>query len=156
MKAIDINGQIKIYNQLPSTWGNIMGGFNLLSDNELKNYGFYDVVIPDWDSRIEEIGDLYFDVENEIFTKDVSDKTWTQTLEELKEEQINFFKVNTSLKLGLTDWYVIRNQEIGTAIPSDITSARQALRDQVYTVATEINALTTKKAVMGYDFPNLD
>ena len=110
MKAIEINGQIKI-NQLPSTWGNIMGGFNLLSDNELKNYGFYDVVIPNYDSRIQELGDLYFDSASETFTKDVSDKTWTQTLEELKEEQINFFKVNTSLKLGLTDWYVIRNQE---------------------------------------------
>jgi len=156
MKAIEINGQIKIYNQLPSTWGNIMGGFNLLSDNELKNYGFYDVVIPNYDSRIQELGDLYFDSASETFTKDVSDKTWTQTLEELKEEQINFFKVNTSLKLGLTDWYVIRNQEIGTAIPSDITSARQALRDQADTVESEINALTTKKAVMSYDFPNLD
>ena len=156
MKAIEINGQIKIYNQLPSTWGNIMGGFNLLSDNELKNYGFYDVVIPNYDSRIQELGDLYFDSASETFTKDVSDKTWTQTLEELKEEQINFFKVNTSLKLGLTDWYVIRNQEIGTAIPSDITSARQALRDQADTVESEINALTTKKAVMSYHFPNLD
>ena len=156
MKAIEINGQIKIYNQLPSTWGNIMGGFNLLSDNELKNYGFYDVVIPNYDSRIQELGDLYFDSASETFTKDISDKTWTQTLEELKEEQINFFKANTSLKLGLTDWYVIRNQEIGTAIPSDITSARQALRDQADTVESEINALTTKKAVMSYDFPNLD
>ena len=156
MKAINIDGQIKIYNQLPSTWGNIMGGFNLLSDNELKNYGFYDIVIPNYDSRIQNIGDLYFDSASETFTKDVSDKTWTQTLNELKEEQINFFKVNTSLKLGLTDWYVIRNQETGDAIPADIISARQALRDQVYTVETQINALTTKKAVMSYDFLNLD
>ena len=155
MKAIEINGQIKTYNTLPQSWGNVLGGFNLLSDNELKNYGFYDVVIPDYDSRIQELGDLYFDSASETFTKDISDKTWTQTLAELKEEQINFFKVNTSLELGLTDWYVIRNQEIGTSIPSDITSARQALRDQVYTVETEINALTTKKAVMSYDFPNL-
>jgi len=156
MKAININGQIKIYNELPSTWGNIMGGFNLLSDNELKNYGFYDVVIPDYDSRIQNIGDLYFDSASETFTKDISDKTWTQTLEELKQEQINFFKVNTSLKLALTDWYIIRNQETGEAIPSDITSARQALRDQVYTVETQINALATKKSVMSYNFPNLD
>ena len=155
MKAININGQIKTYDRLPKSWGNVLGGFDLLSDEQLKTYGFYDVVIPDYDSRIQELGDLYFDSASETFTKDVSDKTWTQTLDELKEEQINFFKVNASLKLGLTDWYVIRNQEIGTAIPTDITSARQALRDQVYTVETEINALTTKKAVMSYDFPNL-
>jgi hypothetical protein len=156
MKAIEINGQIKTYNTLPQSWGNVLGGFNLLSDNELKNYGFYDVVIPDYDSRIQELGDLYFDSASETFTKDISDKTWTQTLDELKEKQINFFKANTSLKLGLTDWYITRNQEIGVVIPSDITSARQALRDQVYTVETQINALTTKKSVMSYDFPNLD
>ena len=54
-----------------------------------------------------------------------------------------------------TDWYIIRNQETGDAIPSDITSARQALRDQANTVETEINALTTKKAVMSYDFPSM-
>ena len=156
MKAIEINGKIKTYNTLPSSWGNIIGGFNLLSNEELKSYGFYDVVIPEYDSRIQNIGDLYFDSASETFIKDVSDKTWTQTLNELKEEQINFFKVNTSLKLGLTDWYVIRNQETGTAIPAGITSARQALRDQADTVETEINALTTKKAVMSYDFPNLD
>ena len=155
MKAININGQIKTYDRLPKSWGNVLGGFDLLSDEQLKTYGFYDVVIPDYDSRIQELGDLYFDSASETFTKDVSDKTWTQTLDELKEKQINFFKVNTSLKLGLTDWYVIRNQEIGTAIPTDITSARQALRDQADTVETEINALTTKKAVMSYDFPNL-
>jgi hypothetical protein len=32
-----------------------------LSDEELKSYGFYEVVIPDYDSRIQELGDLYLD-----------------------------------------------------------------------------------------------
>ena len=155
MKAIEINGQIKQYSKLPSSWGNVLGGFDLLSDEQLKTYGFYDVVIPDWDSRIEEIGDLYFDAENEIFTKDVSDRTWTQTLAELKEKQINNFKHSTGIKLQETDWYVIRNQEIGDAIPVDITSARQALRNQADTVESEINSKTTKADVMSYDFPSL-
>ena len=155
MKAIDINGQIKQYSKLPSSWGNVLGGFDLLSDEELKEYGFYDVVIPEYNSTIEVIGDLYFDSASETFTKDVSNKTWVQTLAELKEQQINNFKHSTGIKLQETDWYIVRNQEIGDAIPTDITSARQALREQANTVETEINALTTKKAVMSYDLPSL-
>lgn len=155
MKAININGQIKTYDRLPKSWGNVLGGFDLLSDEQLKTYGFYDVVIPDWDSRIQELGDLYFDSASETFTKDVSDKTWTQTLAQLKEQQINNFKHSTGTKLQQTDWYIIRNQETGAAIPADITSARQALRDQADTVESEINSKTSKKAVMSYDFPSL-
>ena len=155
MKAIDINGQINTYDKLPSSWGNILGGFNLLSDEELKQYGFYDVVIPDYDSRIQELGDLYFDSASETFTKDVSDRTWVLTLAELKEQQINNFNHSTQYKLQDTDWYIVRNQETGAAIPADITSSRQALRDQANTVATEINALTTKKAVMSYNLPDI-
>lgn len=156
MKAIEINGQIKTYNRLPKSWGNVLGGFNLLSDEQLKSYGFYDVIIPDWDSRIQQLGNLYFDSASETFTKDVSDKTWDLTLAELKEQQIDNFKHRIGIKLAKTDWYIVRNQEIGNEIPADITSARQALRDQADTVESEINSKTTKKAVMSYDFPSLD
>jgi len=155
MKAININGQIKQYSKLPSSWGNVLGGFDLLSNDELKTYGFYDVVIPDHDSRVEDLGELYFDSASETFTKDVSDRTWVLTLAELKEQQINNFKHSTGGKLQETDWYYVRNQETGDAIPTDITSARQALRDQCDTVESEINALTTKKAVMSYDLPSI-
>tara|TARA_R100001460_G_scaffold62500_1_gene102681 strand:- start:321 stop:791 length:471 start_codon:yes stop_codon:yes gene_type:complete len=155
MKAIEINGQINTYDKLPSSWGNILGGFNLLSDTELKEYGFYDVVIPKYDSRIKKLGDLYFDSTSETFTKDILDRTWERTLEELKEQQINNFNYSTQLKLQNTDWYIIRNQETGVEIPSNITLARQELRDQANTVATEINALSTKKEVMSYNFPDI-
>ena len=53
MKAIDINGEIKIYSKLPKSWGNIIGGFNTLSDEEAKEYGFYDVVSPDYDNAVQ-------------------------------------------------------------------------------------------------------
>jgi len=156
MKAIEINGQIKTYDKLPSSWGNVLGGFDLLSDDELKNYGFYDVVIPNYDSRIQKIGDLYFDSASETFTKDISDRTWTQTLAELKEQQINNFKSRVGDFLRKTDWYVIRNQETGNDIPADITAERQALRNQADTVESEINSKSTKADVMSYDYPSLD
>lgn len=155
MKAIDINGQIKQYSKLPSSWGNVLGGFDLLSDEELKEYGFYDVVIPDYDLRIEDLGELHFDSENEIFTKYVSDRTWVQTLSELKQQRIYNFNCDIKIKLQETDWYIIRNQETGDEIPANIISARQALRNQSEVVENEINALTTKKAVMSFDLPNV-
>jgi len=155
MKAININGQIKQYTKLPSSWGNVLGGFDLLSDEQLKTYGFYDVVIPDYDSRIQELGDLYFDSASETFTKDISDKTWAETLAQLKKQQINGFKNLVESELNKTDWYIVRNQEIDADIPVDVTSSRQTLRDQANIVETEINALTTKKAVMTYDFPEI-
>ena len=156
MKAIEINGQIKTYNTLPKSWGNVLGGFNLLSDNELKSYGFYNVSIPNHDDKVSKVGDLFFDSSTETFTKVVTDKTWDETLSELKTIQINNYKSQINSKLSITDWYIVRNLETGAAIPADITTARQALRDQVNTVESEINALTTKKAVMGYDFPIIE
>ena len=71
-------------------------------------------------------------------------------------KQINNFKGQIGSELAKTDWYIIRNADDGSEIPADITTARADLRTQSDTVETEINALTTKKAVMSYDFPNID
>ena len=40
MYAIDINGEIKTYNELPKSWGNVIGGFNTLSAEQAESYGF--------------------------------------------------------------------------------------------------------------------
>ena len=154
-KAIEINGKIKVYNTLPKSWSNIIGGFHLLSDEQLESYGFYDVVIPDYNNTVEELSAIYFDSDNEIFTYDVSDKTWSETVAELKTRRINHFKSIVNSELKKTDWYIIRSVDNGDDIPSNITDARAATRTQSDTVESEINALTTKKNVMQYDFPNV-
>ena len=77
MKAIIINDDIKIYQELPKSWGNVIGGFNLLSDEQLQSYGFYDVVKPDHDSKVEILSNLHFDADNNIFTYEVNDKNWS-------------------------------------------------------------------------------
>ena len=60
MKAIEINGEIKIYNKLPNSWKGVMGNFSKLSDEEIKEYGFYDVIMPSFDNQIEELGNMFF------------------------------------------------------------------------------------------------
>ena len=155
-KAIEINGEIKVYNTLPKSWSNVIGGFHLLSDEQLESYGFYDAIIPEHNNSVEELSAIYFDSDNEIFTYDVSDKTWSETVAELKTRRINHFKSIVNSELKKTDWYIIRSVDNGDDIPSDITDARAATRTQSDTVESEINALTTKKNVMQYDFANID
>jgi hypothetical protein len=160
MKAVNINGKITIHASVPSTLVTSTGTYlnaPAMSDAELRNAGLFDVIIDEnYDSRIHDLGEIYFDSAASVFRKDAVDKTWSKSLAELKAQQINNFKGQIGNKLAETDWYIIRNADNGTEVPSDITDARQALRDQSDAVETEINAKTTKKAVMSYDFPNID
>lgn len=151
MKAKDYNGTIKVYNTVPKAYGSIVGGFDLLSDSDLEGHGFYNVVTPTHDSRIEELGDIYFDSENSQFTYPVNNKTWTESLADLKVNKIKEAKQLANDKLSSTDWYVTRKSEKGTAIPSDIQTERDNLRTACGTHETAINAITTKAQVISYD-----
>jgi len=155
MKAIQIDGAIKRYTTIPKAWGNVIGGFDLLSSTDWEEAGFYDVVTPSYDSATQYLGDLEWDADSSTFTYPVINKTWTQTVAELKESKIANLKSIYNRKLSETDWYIIRAQE-GIAAPQDVIDARAALRTDCTTKEGEINALTTKKAVVSYSLPNLD
>jgi len=160
MKAVNNNGIITTYPDVPAKFRSSTG-YHLnargMTADELRNAGLFDVIIDEtYDSRIHTLGEIYFDSAASVFRKDAVDITWSESLDELKTRQINNFKSQIGNKLAATDWYIIRNADNGTEIPADIVTARQALRDQSETVESEINALTTKKKVMQYDFPNID
>jgi len=101
------------------------------------------------------LGDIEWDADSSTFTYPVIDKTWSETVSELKESKIADLKNIYNRKLSQTDWYIIRSQE-GTSAPQDVLDARAALRTECATKESEINALTTKKAVASYSLPNLD
>ena len=127
-----------------------------MSDEELKNVGLFDVKISDdYDERVHDLGEIYWVTEETVFKKDLVDKTWSETLSELKEKRINNFNNNINRELQKTDWYIIRKADSGDVVPDSVTTNRVALRTQSTTVETEINALTTKKEVILYDFPNI-
>ena len=153
MKAIQINGAIKRYTTIPKAWGNTIGGFDLLPSSDWEAAGFYDVVSPSYDSATQYLGDLEWDEDSSTFTYPVIDRTWSQTVAELKESKIENLKSIYGRKLSETDWYIIRAQE-GIAAPQEIIDARAALRTDCATKEDEINALTTKKAVVSYSLPN--
>jgi hypothetical protein len=156
MKAIQIDGAIKRYTTIPKSWGNVIAGFNLLSSTEWEAAGFYDVVSPSYDSATQYLGDLEWDGDASVFTYPVINRTWTQTVAELKEAKIANLKAIYNRKLSETDWYIIREAEGGTATPQSILDDRAALRTECGTKEGEINAKTTKAAVVSYSLPNLD
>ena len=153
MKAIEINSKIKTYNRLPKTWdsdGTTILNFNKLSDAEAEAYGFYNVVMPTYDSVTQQISNLHFVEADSVFTYDVTDKEFSQTLEQAKETKKSEVKKMAGDLLKVTDWYVIRNADISTGIPENIAAERQDIRDKADAAELEIDALETIAEVLKY------
>jgi len=156
MKAINRNGTIEVYNSVPKVFKGqqkeYLGGFDNLSEAQQRAEGLFDVVMPDgYDSRVHDLGDIYWDSENTRFTYPKTNKTWTQTVAELKEQKIANLKASANSKLSETDWVIIRDTELGNTTAQDILDARAAIRTSVATKESEINAKTTKASVVKYD-----
>ena len=151
MKAIEINGKIKTYNRLPNKWdseGTTIVNFNKLSKEEAEGYGFFDVVMPSYDSVTQQISNLHFD--GSAFTYDVTDKEFGQDLDTYKADKIKEVKKKTGDLLQPTDWYVTRLAERAVEIPQEIKDERLDIVTKSDTFETEINALTTVEEVLRY------
>jgi hypothetical protein len=151
MKAIEINGKIKTYNRLPKTWdsnGTTINNFNKLSDKEAQDFGFFDVVMPTYDSVTQQISNLHFDKDK--FVYDVTDKVFSQTLDEAKDTKKSEVKKKAGDLLKVTDWYVIRNADISAGIPENIATERADIRDKADASELEIDALETIAEVLKY------
>lgn len=163
MKARIEAGKIVKYSQIPQKFKAnsklIAGGGRNLPTEKLEEYGFYDVVVPDYDPITQAIYNLHFDDSfdnglggtRSVFTYDVKTKTISETVAELKTKRIKELKKLAYDKLQPTDWYAIRKAEKGTDVPSDIQTERDGIRTSVSTKEGEINALTTKAAILRYD-----
>ena len=157
--AVNNEGTITFYNSLPTKLRTSTGlhlNIKDWSDEEMQNNGLFDVIVDDsYDERIHNLGEVYWDTKEKVFKKDISNKTWSKTLSELKEEAIANYKHRINNELAKTDWYIIRSIDNGTEVPSDISEARENLRVQSQNVESEINAITKKANVITYDFPNI-
>jgi len=150
MKAKDYNGTIKTFPAVPKSYGNIIGGFDLLSYIELQGYGFYDVVYPEYNDLTQELGNISFDSDNNQFVYAIVDITWEETLAELKTQQITVAKNAASDSLRHTDWVIIRDTELGNTTSQAILDSRAAVRTACDAHEVAINALADKAAVMSY------
>ena len=155
MKAIDINDSIKTYSSIPKSWGSIVAGFDLLSDSELETHGFYDVEYPsDYDVQIHNLGSLSFDSDNSVFSYSKTNKTWSQSVSELKIQKISNLKHRYKSELEKTDWIIIRDKELGNVTNQSVLDERAALRTECKTHEDSISALTTKSSIVKYSLPS--
>ena len=150
MVAINLNGEIKTFSKIPKSW-NDENGLHL---NIKEGFGFKEVVIPTYDSRIEELSAIKLD--GDVYTYDVIDRAIPQTLAELKTQKIDNLKSIIGGELQRTDWVVIRQMDSGEVAPQEVIDSRAELRTQSNTIEAEIKALTTKKAVLTYDLPTFN
>lgn len=127
-------------------------GGDQLTDEELKSYGFFDYIQEDFDPRIKYRSSIDFDEDQQAFIATISDIVWLQTLAEMKQAKINNVKSYYNNQLALTDWVIIRDTELGNTTDQSVLDQRAALRTECATKEAEINALTTKKSVVLYDF----
>ena len=164
MKARQIDGNITTYKILPDFWNGSTGhiiNFRNAPTEILEAEGFYDVVKPSYDSRIEQLGEIEFNSDDNQFTYPKSDKTISETLAELKAIKKQAVKDLANTELAKTDWYVTRKADLGTAIPDAINTERASIRTKVGERETEVDALSTKKKVATwnvilFDPPEMD
>ena len=150
MIAILVNGNIKTFSDVPKSWTDENGLHLNIGDG--AEYGFKKVVRPET-KKSEQLGDIYFDEDSEVFTYPVETRTYTKTVAELKEYKIYELKLLYNSELAKTDWYIIREQE-GIAVPQSIADKRSQLREECTSKENEINSLTTKASVIDYELPN--
>ena len=157
MKARLENGVIKVYSKIPSKFQfttekgtfNVAGGGANMKAETLAEAGFKDVVTPTFDSRIEELSAIYLD--GDVYTYDVIERPIKDTLAELKSNKIIQLKSMSGGQLSQTDWYIVRNADTGAEVPQSVKDERAAIRTKSDSIEAEINALSTKKAVVLFD-----
>jgi hypothetical protein len=154
--AINRNGTIQVYTSIPKSFKGsqkeYLGGFDQLTRAEQKAEGLYDVVMPSgYNSEIHNLGDIFWDSANTQFTYPKTNKTWSQTLAELKTQKIANLKANANSKLAETDWIIVRDTELGNTTAQSTLDDRAAIRTSCATKESEINAKTTKAQVVQYD-----
>ena len=175
MKAIKTDSGISIQKRIPKNIqidGITICNFNTLSDEELKAYGYYDIVTPIYDSISQHLGQIEWDEENEVFTYPVVDIDFDATYEVMDEETMEltgevlpvydlaYLKSSLVLQaksqanslLSSTDWMVIRKAERGIEIPAETLEARNTIITRVDEIETEIDQLSSYEDALRYTF----
>ena len=174
MIAIERSGTIQTFTRLPNEWNDDKGyHINFRKITNKEDYGFYDVVTPEYDQVTQRLSQIFWDADNKVFTYTVNntdfDATYTVEVEDeegnkteetksvydkdkLKADIIVTVKADANRLLAPTDWYSSRKSELGTAIPDSILADRKKIRDKVITIETEVAALTTVESILKYTY----
>ena len=84
MKARIEGGKIVKYNAVPNILSNSnksITNANSASDEVLQEFGFYNIVVPEYDPSTQSINNLHFNAENNYFTYHVVEQVDQQQQE---------------------------------------------------------------------------
>ena len=125
--------------------------FTLWSKAEKEALGLYEVINDSTNVKDQ----AYYNNGAESFTWDSSARTVTKsyasatakTLADLKTEHKFTINSQAAGHLQSTDWMVVRAAEGGTAVPSDITTKRAAVRTKANAMCAQIDAASDVDAL---------
>ena len=153
MYAKETNKKIKTYNVLPSNYNGkkyYLSGFNLLSDDELADEGFYKVEIPEYDSRVQELKDLKFNKTKGKFVYSLKNKTFSESVSELKNKVLENLKTKRDFKLEPTKNLALEAYETGAELSQEVKDERDAIRKQYDDDVVALNKLTKKVDIVKF------
>jgi hypothetical protein len=125
--------------------------FTLWSTAEKEAIGLYEIVVDNSNLKDQ----AYYTNGAESFTWDSSARTVTKAfasatardLADLKTSHKEVINQQAAGILAPTDWMVVRAAEGGTAVPSDITTSRAAVRTKANEMCTAIDAVSDVDAL---------
>ena len=138
-------------NQYPS---NIM---SLWSTEDLEAIGIYEVVIDNTNFKDQE----YYKNTEQTFS--FSDGTVTASYGTATAKDLDILKTNKKMDVNVeagsilsqTDWYRIREADGGTAVPSNVSTHRTAVRTKANAMCTQIDGAADVDALAAlYEYTN--
>lgn len=151
MKAVNIDGQIKIFQELPVDWKHYLN-FKEAPIELQQQEGFYDIEIPVYDSVTQEPGELYFDAIRKVFIYAIVSKL-LPTLDEAKTIKISELKKSVKNLYSTIQWLIEAYRMEEAAIPTEIKDKIRLIRTRYEQSKTQINALATVQEVLRWQVP---
>ena len=152
--AVIENGKPRVYVDLPKSYhspiANVLGGFNMLSRDELAKHGFY--IVEEFnltDPLFERRGEVYFDETAKVFKYRSETKVHPE-VDVLKRQKLDSLEKEKKDLLQQTNDVVLEALELGEVIPTDISSSRANIRTQEIKLKNEINTLSTQRDLLSH------
>lgn len=136
MKARIENGVITVFEEIPNVWGNHLN-FNQANLSLLQSEGFFDLIEPSYQQKLQQLGEIYFDEVNKVFIYSVVDIEYD--LDELLKNRLDEFdQFQKTFRREITELYL---EEIALGIlPEEVKQLIVVLRQRRDEIIAELQS----------------
>ena len=156
MKAKIENSIIKLYALLPSKYRsatlNVAGGFDKMSTAVHEAEGFYDVVVPAYNTITQKLGTIYFDAGNGYFTYPV-EALVLPSLAEAQASKLSELKTAVRGLYNIVQMYITEKQIHDETIPTGAKDIIKDIRTKYLNIKGQIEATTTVVEALTFALP---